>query len=146
MDERFNRRGTKENEKLYKTKENLFKQQDIKKWNIADKSELQYKVALLKNKSVAFSKMLPNETKRVRKLREIYGYYLNTFISEYERIRLLNSKRHKDVVIRFAKIIADMLIQFHRILNEQIKYFDNLKDDEDTVAGTKKIEGYNIFN
>ena len=137
---------SKEYEKLYKTKENLFKQQDIKKWNIADKSELQYKVALLKNKSVAFSKMLPNETKKVRKLREDYGYYLNTFISEYERIRLLNSKRHKDVVIRFAKIIADMLIQFHRILNEQIKYFDNLKDDEDTAPGTKKIEGYNIFN
>ena len=137
---------SKEYEKLYKTKENLFKQQDIKKWNIADKSELQYKNALLKNKSVAFSKMLPAETKKVKKIRDDYGYYLNEFISEYERIRILNSRRHKDIVIRFAKIIADMLIQFHRILNEQIKYFDNLKDDEDTAPGTKKIEGYNIFN
>ena len=136
---------SKEYDKLYKIKESLFKSQDINKWGIIDKNDLQHKVVLLKNKNIAFSKMLPAESKKLRKIREIYGYYLNSFISEYERLRLLNSRRHKDHVCRFSKLIADIMIQFHKILNEQIKFFEKLKDEEDTAAGTKKIEGYSLF-
>ena len=48
-------------DKLYYNKENLFKQQDLMQWGLTQK-DLENKLLLLKNKDLAFSKMLPEET------------------------------------------------------------------------------------
>ena len=37
------------------------------------------------------------------------------------------------------------MMQFHKILNKQIKFFEKLKDEKDSVTDTKKIEGYSLF-
>ena len=52
-------------EKLDNTKENLFKQKDISVWKL-NHQDLENKNAFLKNKDLAFSKMLPRDTKRVQ--------------------------------------------------------------------------------
>jgi hypothetical protein len=118
-------------DKLYYNKENLFKQQDLMQWGLTQK-DLENKLLLLKNKELAFSKMLPEETKRVNMFKEFYGSYLNSIISEYERIRLLNSKRHKDNITIFIRQLSDCLTDFHVSLADRLTEFSEMSDEETT--------------
>ena len=118
-------------DKLYYNKENLFKQQDLMQWGLTQK-DLENKLLLLKNKELAFSKMLPEETKRVNMFKEFYGSYLNSIISEYERIRLLNSKRHKDNITIFIRQLSDCLTDFHVSLADRLMEFSEMRDDDTT--------------
>ena len=135
----------KEFDKINSTKEKLFKKQDINNWQLADKNDLNYKVVLLKNKKIAFAKMLPEETKKFNEVKYNYGFYLNSVISEYERIRILNSRRHKDHIKIFAKMLIDIATQFHAGLNDQIYFFEGLKDDEDVMHDPYRYDSYNIY-
>ena len=85
--------------------------------------------------------MLPDDTKRVLEVKQNYGFYLNSLISEYERLRILNSRRNKDQLRIFGKMLIDIITQFHSGINEQFYYFEGLKDDEDI-----KQESRNNFN
>ena len=116
-------------DKLYFNKENLFKQQDLLEWGLS-KEDLENKLVLLKNKELAFSKMLPKETKRVNIFKEFYGSYLNSIINEYERIRALNAKRHKEKITIFIRNLSDCLIDFHVSLADRLTEFSEMKDDE----------------
>jgi hypothetical protein len=116
-------------EKLYLNKENLFKQQDLLQWGLSPK-DLNNKIMLLKNKELAFSKMLPTETKRVNMFKEFYGSYLNSIIKEYERIRILNAKRHKENINVFIRQLSDCLTDFHISLADRLTEFSEMKDDE----------------
>jgi hypothetical protein len=116
-------------DKLYFNKENLFKQQDLLEWGLS-KEDLENKLVLLKNKELAFSKMLPKETKRVNIFKEFYGSYLNSIINEYERIRALNAKRHKEKITIFIRNLSDCLTDFHVSLADRLTEFSEMKDDE----------------
>lgn len=120
-----------DNTNLINLKEKLFNLHDITYYELNDKNDYNYKALLLQNKKLAFIKMLPNDTKRVLEVKQKYGFYLNSLISEYERLRMLNSRRNKDQVKIFAKMLIDILTQFHNGVNELIYYFEGLKDDED---------------
>ena len=119
----------KECEKLFNQKENLFKQQDISNWGLGAE-ELKHKNVLIKNKDFAFQKMLPEETNKLEELKKYYGAFLNSIINEYERIRLLNGKRHKEKINFFIKSLTDTITEFHIFLADQTAYFDEVKDDE----------------
>ena len=115
-------------DKLYFNKENLFKQQDLLQWGLSQK-DLENKLILLKNKELAFSKMLPAETKRVNMFKEFYGSFLNSIINEYERIRILNAKRHKDNITIFIRKLSDCLTDFHVSLADRLTEFSEMKDE-----------------
>ena len=132
-----------DNANLNNLKEKLFNLHDISYFELKDKNDLNYKNLLLKNKKLAFLKMLPDDTKRVQDVKQMYGFYLNSLISEYERIRILNSRRNKDQIKIFAKMLIDIITQFHSGINELIYYFEGLKNDEDINQG---YFGYNSFN
>ena len=132
-----------DNTNLNNLKEKLFNLHDISYFELKDKNDLNYKNLLLKNKKLAFLKMLPDDTKRVQDVKQMYGFYLNSLISEYERIRILNSRRNKDQIKIFAKMLIDIITQFHSGINELIYYFEGLKNDEDINQG---YFGYNSFN
>ena len=132
-------------DKINSTKEKLFKQKNLNNWQLADKNDLNYKDVLLKNKNLAFSKMIPEETKNFNEIKYNYGFYLNSLISEYERLRILNSRRHKDHVQIFAKMLIDIITQFHGGLNDQIYFFQGLKDDEDIVNQYIGYEKYHFY-
>ena len=119
----------KECEKIFTQKENLYKQQDISNWGLGAE-ELKHKNVLIKNKDFAFQKMLPEETRKLDELKKYYGAFLNSIIFEYERIRLLNGKRHKEKIIYFIKSLTDIITEFHIFLADQTAYFDEVKDDE----------------
>jgi hypothetical protein len=118
-------------DKLYYNKENLFKQQDLTQWGLSQ-SDLDNKLMLLKNKELAFSKMLPEDTKRVNMFKEFYGSYLNSIISEYERIRSLNAKRHKDNITIFIRHLTDCLTDFHVSLADRLTEFSEMRDDDNS--------------
>jgi len=118
-------------DKLYFNKENLFKQQDLTQWGLSQ-SDLENKLMLLKNKELAFSKMLPEETKRVNMFKEFYGSYINSIISEYERIRTLNAKRHKDNITIFIRHLTDCLTDFHVSLADRLTEFSEMRDDDNS--------------
>ena len=132
-----------DNTNLNNLKEKLFNLHDISYFELKDKNDLNFKALLLKNKKLAFIKMLPEDTKRVQEVKQNYGFYLNSLISEYERIRILNSRRNKDQIKIFAKMLIDIITQFHSGINDLIYYFEGLKDDEDVKH---ESFGYNSLN
>jgi hypothetical protein len=96
--------------RLNLTKENLFRQGNIARWEITpeeikncDKNEL------LKNRDYAFSKMLQKESFHVNQLKINYGFYSNQQIDEFDRIRELNGVRHKKHVISLSSNHSDIL-------------------------------------
>ena len=115
-------------EKLDNTKENLFKQQDLTQWGLSQNDLDNNKMALLKNKEFAFSKMLPKDTKRVNMFKAFYGGYLNSIIGEYERLKSLNSKRHKDALNVFIKKLTDCMTNYHVSLADRLMEFREMKD------------------
>ena len=110
-------------------KENLYKQQDLSQWGLSKEDLEKNKVMLLKNKEFAFSKMLPKETKKVNMFKEFYGGYLNSLINEYERLRALNAKRHKEKITYFIRKLSDLLTDFHVSLADRLTEFSEMKDD-----------------
>ena len=73
--------------------------------------------------------MLPEETKKVKDKRKIYGSYCNSFIDEYNHIKSLNARRHKNNVLTFIKEMSNVIIGFHVNLNEIVGNIDALKED-----------------
>ena len=114
-------------DKLESTKENLYKAQDLTQWGLSQ-SDLENKMALLKNKDFAFSKMLPKETKRVNMFKAFYGGYLNSIIDEYERLKVLNSKRYKNSINDFIRRLTDCLTNYHVSLADRLTEFSEMKD------------------
>ena len=134
-------------EKLSSNKENLYKQQDVTLWGL-DEKDLKHKVVFLKNKDLAFSKMLPDESKNCLESKNIYGAYLNSIIEEYERIRLLNGKRHKEKISQFIKSLSQSLTELHISVVDQAAYFDEVKDEEELNDNDNEFnnDGNNQYN
>ena len=116
------------NSKLTETKERLFEEKKIDDWGL-DREDLENKILLFRNKELSMEKMLPEETKKVKDKKKMYGTYLNSLIDEYELIKNLNRKRHKENVESFIKEMSNSTINFHVSLNELIGYIDTLKED-----------------
>jgi sorting nexin-7/30/sorting nexin-8 len=114
-------------DKLMALKESAFKQ-DISTWGL-NPEDLEHKTELLTNKNLAFTKMLPFDTKKVDELKQNYGFYLNSIISEFERIRELNSERHKNNIQKFVKDIKDSLNEIQVYLTDRISYYDEINEE-----------------
>ena len=75
------------------------------------------------------SKMLPGETKKVDDLKKLYGCYLNSLIEEYERIKTLNNKRHRENCLKFIKNFSENTANYYNSLNQLVAFIDVLKED-----------------
>ena len=120
---------TKAFEKLTSMKESLFKQ-DITNWGIST-VDMEYKNELMNNKELAFEKMLPRDTKKVDVIKKNYGFYLNSIISEFERIKDLNNKRHKMWITKFIKNLIESYTDLQINLNDRGSYYDEIKEDNE---------------
>ena len=114
-------------DKLMSLKENVFKQ-DISTWGLSG-VDMEMKQQLLTNKNLAFAKMLPQDTKKVDELRQNYGFYLNSLISEFERIRDLNEKRHKKTIQTFVKNLTEGLNDFQIYMADRISDYNDEKEE-----------------
>ena len=84
---------------LISKKEDLFKKGDTSKWELGDNKD---KINVLE-KTIALPNMLPTETNNVNNIRQMYGYYLNGVINEFERIEKIMSNSHKENLTENAK-------------------------------------------
>ena len=148
--ENYKEKYNKAMEKLKEDKEKLFKEQDINSWGL-NENDLKHKDIFLKNKELAFNRMMPEESKNVLNIKNVYGVYLNSLIDEYERIRLSNGKKNKANTIKILELFCDdykfINISFenwksylsNKVKDEEIN--DNYNDNQDTNANDK-----NLFN
>ena len=148
--ENYKEKYNKAMEKLKEDKEKLFKEQDINSWGL-NENDLKHKDIFLKNKELAFNRMMPEESKNVLNIKNVYGVYLNSLIDEYERIRLSNGKKNKANTIKILELFCDdykfINISFenwksylsNKVKDEEID--DNYNDNQDTNANDK-----NLFN
>ena len=102
---------------LITKKEELFKKSDVSKWDLGPNKNISI-VTLLKDKNVALPKMLFNETNTVINMKQIYGYYLNRVISEYERIKKLNGFGHKQNVSENAKMQITLISELFKSISD----------------------------
>ena len=114
---------------LKSKKEELFqKPETILKWEFNPEENLD-KDEIVKNKELAFEKMLYNETNRVNNQRQLYGFYLNRVISEYERMKEVNAERHLKTVIKLFEIQKEITTDFNTSLSDNSTYLTiSLKD------------------
>ena len=120
----------KSREKLLMTKENLFQKQEVELWQLKEEDKAN-KLYLLKNKNLAFEKMLPQDTMKVADLKSYYGLMLNSLIEEFERLRRVNAKRHKDNITNFIRLLSSECTNLHICLADRLSEFNQLKDDAD---------------
>ena len=121
---------TKAQEKLLSTKESLFQKQDIDSWKLR-KEDKANRMQLLSDKNLAFSKMLPQDTMKVYEYKSFYGAMLNSLITEFERIRKTNAKRHKENITKFIMVLSNECTILHVALADRLSEFNELRDDVD---------------
>ena len=127
-------------EKLKSMKESIFKQ-DFSTWGLSG-IDMENKNELMNNKELAFSKMLPRDTKKVEALQFNYGFYLNSIISEFERIKNLNDGRHKLWIKNFIKNLIESFTDLQINLNDRCSYYDEIKEENEE----NKNENNNYIN
>ena len=91
--------------------------------------------------------MLPKETKTVLGYRNFYAFYLNSAISEFNRLRELNEKRtKKNVKTFFQDIIKDLcffnsnlfeITDFYLQIDEKVYSEDN--EDKEIISEYNNI-------
>ena len=135
----------KAKEKLLITKENLFQKQEVDLWQLKEEDKSK-RLDLLRNKDLAFTKMLPNDTIKVAELKKFYGGMLNSLISEFERIRKINAKRHKDNIINFIKDLSIEFTNMHICLADRQTEFNQLKDENDIHNNDGSIQLKKVEN
>ena len=108
-------------EKLDSRKEDLFKKQDITKWEL-DPGDTTDKVAFLQNKELTIEKMLPKDTSTVKMLKLNYGFYLNRIIEEYQRLRELNGKNHSFCISVYCQKHTSLFAELQASLGEVIAF------------------------
>lgn len=102
---------------LINKKNDLFRKGDVSKWELSPEDK-QHSQSLLKDKTLACVKMLPKETKNCISSKEIYGFHLNRLISEFERIRQINSVSHKKNIVSYCQQQIMIFSEYTRILGD----------------------------
>ena len=102
---------TKASKNLIYKKDDLFKRNDASRWEFDPHDKIEMN-KIKNNKKLAFPLMCKKETLNVIGLKEFYGLILNRIISEYERIRELNSQLNKTMLNSNLKKLTDINGQF----------------------------------
>ena len=123
----------KTSKNLTNKKMELFRKGDVSSWqlDIKDKNTLNEFYA---DRLASYKKICFKETNNVIKLKEKYGYHLNKIISEYQRLRNINTIENKEKVIQFCKKESQISSDYFKIMGEIIGIM------EDCVEKSSKEE------
>ena len=103
---------------LKSKKEDLFKKPEAK-WELDPKEKLDKK-ELLSNKTLALEKILYKDTANVNNQKQLYGFYLNRIIIEYERMRNVNSERHLKKTLNIFERLTEVTVDFITSLSDSV--------------------------
>ena len=111
-------------------KEDLFrKPETFGKWEIDPKDKTDKKT-LTSNRTIALEKMLYKDTANVNNQKQMYGFYLNRVISEFERMIKVNSEEHLKGLIKL----------FEKLTNYTTDFMTGLADNSTSLIMVKKGE------
>ena len=136
----------KENANLMNKKNSLFEDGDTSYWELEEQNDVMNNLELLKNKELAFSKMLPEETKKVLGYRNFYAFYLNSVIDEYNRIKDLNGERNKKIIRNFCKETINNFSSFNSDLIEIIENQFELNENDNKNESDEEEDIKNEYN
>ena len=104
---------------LKSKKEDLFKKPDGK-WELDPKEKLS-KEELKNNKPLALEKILYKDTIDVNNKKQLYGFYLNRIIAEFERNQNVNAGRHLKIIVKIFQRQAEVYADFITTLTDNIE-------------------------
>jgi hypothetical protein len=99
-------------------KEDLYRKQEVGKWDLDPKDTSIDRNSIATNKNLALEKMLHKETFQVNYQKVVYGFYLNRIISEHERLRYINGVYHLKNCIKMLEDEANNSSNFMSTLAE----------------------------
>ena len=108
-------------------KEDLYRKQEVNKWDLDPKDTSIDRNTIATNKNLALEKMLHKETLQVNYQKVVYGFYLNKIISEHERMRIINSTYHLQHCISMIEIETKNSTNFIATLAENNSSLRNQK-------------------
>jgi hypothetical protein len=124
--------------KLLKKKESLFEQKNIIKWKL-DPTLMVTVEDLLKNKNLACSEMLPDESLEVLKLKMLYSYYTNKCVEEYIRVISKNKLVIKEYFETVPSIYIEREMCLQRVWTELFKKLRGLTLEEENIQALISI-------
>ena len=118
----------KSSRNLIAKKDDLFRRGDPSKWELDPHDKIEMN-KISNNKKAAVLLICKKETLNVIGLKELYGLFLNRIITEYERMRYLNSVKTKEILNINIKKLTDILGEFHVCVGEINSALDLIIDD-----------------
>ena len=110
---------TKVSKNLMNKKSELFRKQDISGWQL-DENDKKNIGDFYSDRLASYKKICFKETNNVIKIKEKYGYHLNKMISEYQRLRNINTIENKEKIIQFSKKQSQISSDYFKIMGEII--------------------------
>ena len=103
------------------------------KKNESQKKKLTIPEKIEKFNDIDFTQLSQIDTQDLKEAKNFYCGYLNSFISEYERLRELNGRRIKDCVLNLIDLFNKDYQEFSEIIKGKEAYYQNPQYDENVA-------------
>jgi hypothetical protein len=80
---------------------------------------------------IDFHQISPMNSQSLRDSKNFYCGYLNSLITEYERVRDLNGKRIKDSIVNLINLLCKDFLEFSEIMKRSVLIYENNELDEE---------------
>ena len=80
---------------------------------------------------IDFHQISPMNSQSLRDAKNFYCGYLNSLISEYERVRDLNGKRIKDSIVNLINLLCKDFMDFSEIMKRSVLIYENNELEEE---------------
>ena len=115
----------------------LFRKGDMSNWQLDSKDKDNIN-SFYSDRLASYKKICFKETNTVIKQKEKYGYHLNKLISEYQRLRSINTIEHKEKVIQFSKKESEITSNYVKMMGNIVAIMENC------VENTNKEEEIDV--
>ena len=115
---------SKVSKNLTNKKMDLFRKGDMSSWQL-DAKDKENINSFYSDRLASYKKICFKETNNVIKQKEKYGYHLNKLISEYQRLRSINTIEHKAKVIQFSQKESEITSNYAKMMGNIVAIMEN---------------------
>ena len=115
---------SKVSKNLTNKKMELFRKGDMSSWQL-DAKDKENINSFYSDRLASYKKICFKETNNVIKQKEKYGYHLNKLISEYQRLRSINTIENKEKVIQFSKKESEITSNYAKMMGNIVAIMEN---------------------
>ena len=115
---------SKVSKNLTNKKMELFRKGDMSSWQL-DAKDKENINSFYSDRLASYKKICFKETNNVIKQKEKYGYHLNKLISEYQRLRSINTIENKAKVIQFSQKESEITSNYAKMMGNIVAIMEN---------------------